>query len=95
MSESRFTIDGRTFTWTTEDDEKVTVPLRVPMDLVLEFAEVAMGDAERFSFLSQVAPDAEPTLRKMDRNDFNAMYSAWLLAYYDGAKPGESSASQS
>lgn len=94
MSE-RSTIIGRTFTWLSEDDEKVTLPLRVNMGLWIEFAQVNIDEESMFELFSRLAPDQVETMKGMDSKDFAAMYLAWREAYVGGATPGESEASPS
>jgi hypothetical protein len=88
----RYKIDGKTFTWTTEEGELVSIPMRVKMKVlrVLDQSET-MDAAGMFAMLELLVPDQAETLDDMDVNDFTTMFSAWQKEYtaLTGATPGE------
>ena len=89
----KYRIDDKTFTWTTEDGDKVAIPLRIKLRVIRQLAD---ADAESvdtmFKILEQLIPGQGEQLDEMDVNDFTAMFATWQDEYalLGGATPGES-----
>ncbi len=88
---SRYTVEGKTFTWTTEDGEHVSIPLRIRLGMVRSLAARALDADARFDILDDLIPDQAEVLDNMDLNDFQAMFVAWQKEYQAlaGASLGE------
>lgn len=94
--EARGKVEGKTFVWTTEDGEPVTIPLRIKLKVLRAVGSERDLDAEAmFDMLGLLIPDQAEVLDEMDVNDFTAMFAAWQKAYNEraGAQLGESSSS--
>lgn len=91
----RYTVNGKTFTWTTEDGATISIPLRVKMRLLRSMADRELDATGMFDMLDALIPDQADALDDMDTNDFTAMFTAWQGEYKKlaGAGLGESSAS--
>ena len=91
----RSKVEGKTFTWTTEDGETVTIPLRIKLKLIRAMADRDLDATGMFAFLEALIPDQSDVLDEMDVNDFQAMFKEWQDAYngQQGADLGESSSS--
>lgn len=92
----RIRIEGKTFYWTTEDGDEVCIPLRVKMRVLRALPPGSALDIDAmFSILHAIIPGAEDDLDDMDVNDFQAMFTAWQVAYTksSGASLGESGGS--
>ena len=90
-------VEGKTFTWTTEDGDRVTIPLRIKLKLLRAMSDVDLDAKGMFVFLEALIPDQAAVLDEMDVNDFQAMFKDWQAAYNaaQGADLGESSGSSS
>ncbi|HKY57660.1 MAG TPA: hypothetical protein VJL80_06455 [Aeromicrobium sp.] len=97
-----FDIDGRKLIWHPEGEDgepgglpDVTIPLRIKLGLVLDHAEKSFDNEGMAEFLSKLIPDQMETLREMDVNDFQDMFTTWQSEYnmLTGASLGESSRS--
>lgn len=92
----RIRIEGKTFYWTTEDGDEISVPLRMKMRVLRSLPAGAGLDIDTmFTILHAIIPGAEDALDDMDVNDFQAMFTAWQVAYTksSGASLGESGGS--
>jgi hypothetical protein len=100
-----YEIDGKRLTWHPEDDDgqrgnlpDVVLPLRLKMGLVLDLAEREMDNAVMYEMLTRLVPERfHDTMREMDVNDFQDMFTTWQSEYntLSGASLGESGASAS
>lgn len=98
-----YEIDGKRLTWHPEDDDgqrdnlpDVVLPLRIKIGLVLDLADREMDNSMMFEFVSRIVPETHmSTVREMDINDFQDMFTTWQTEYNQltGASLGESSAS--
>lgn len=88
---NRYTIDGKTFTWTTEDDVEVSLPMRIKLKLIRGLAGKDLDADSMFELLDALAPDSTDVFDEMDLNDFQAMFMAWQKEYeaLSGASLGE------
>jgi hypothetical protein len=89
----KYTIDGRMFTWTTEDGSEVKIPMRVKLKVIRQMTDRDMDAAAMFDILEQVAPGQGEVLDEMDIvTDFEPMFSTWQDEYnaLTGASLGES-----
>lgn len=87
-----YSIDGRTFTWTTEDGQKVTIPMRVKLKVLRGLSGRAMDAETMFDMLEQIIPDQAAVLDEMDIiTDFQPMFETWQTEYNSltGASLGE------
>ena len=86
-----YSIDGKTFTWTTEDGDTVEIPMRVKLKVIRSMADRDMDAAAMFDILEQIAPGQGDTIDEMDVNDFTAMFQTWQTEYtsLSGASLGE------
>lgn len=93
----RVSVKGKVFTWTTEDGDTLTIPLRVKMKTLIELNDVLLDAAGMFKMIEAIAPDQTALIEEMDSNDFTAAFEAWQAAYNDveGASLGESGGSSS
>ena len=87
------TTEPKVFVWETEDGETVTLPLRVPMGMYIEFMSVLMTEDNMLAALTKLAPAEVERFGQMDRNDFVGMFHAWQKRYAGGASLGESEGS--
>lgn len=90
----RYEVSGKTFTWTTEDGDKVTIPLRIKLGLVRKIAAEQGDDMDAtvmFAMLEALVPDQADALDDMDVNDFAHMFRTWQSEYQTlaGASLGE------
>jgi hypothetical protein len=87
----RYTIDGRTFIWTTEDGDHVRIPMRIKLKLIRSIAGRELDAADMFELLERLIPDQAEVIDEMDLNDFEAMFTAWQKEYesLSGATLGE------
>lgn len=94
-TKGNYTIDGKVFTWTTEDGEQVNIPLRIKLKVIRGLAGVELDADGMFEMLDKLIPDQADVLDEMDLNDFQAMFQAWQREYeqLSGARLGESSPS--
>lgn len=90
-----FEVDGKQFTWTTddrfEDPFEIVIPLRIKLGYVREMND-RIEDAEAMAeLLGKVIPDQADKFDDMDTNDFALMYGAWKAEYENlsGATLGE------
>lgn len=98
-----YEIDGKRLTWHPLDDDDqtgtipdVTIPLRLKLGVVLDVGEHRDLDVSTMKdMLELLIPSQMDTLREMDVNDFEAMFSTWQKEYtaLSGASLGESSGS--
>jgi len=90
----RVKIVGKVFTWTTEDDAEITIPLRINMGVVRLLTDALDADA-MFEVVDKIAPGQADVIDVTDTNDFMDCFKAWQNAYNDraGATLGESSGS--
>jgi hypothetical protein len=89
----RYHIDGKTFTWTTEDGNTISIPMRIKLKVIRKLAKEELDNAATmFAILEQIIPGEADALDEMDVNDFAAMFSAWQEEYQAlaGASLGES-----
>lgn len=93
--DNRAKVEDKTFTWTTEDGDEVTIPLRIKLKLIRAMADNDLDAAGMFVFLEALIPDQSEVLDEMDVNDFQSMFKAWQDTYngLQGADLGESSSS--
>jgi len=88
----RYKINGRTFTWTTEDGDEVEIPMRVKLKVIRQMAGREMDAEAMFDMLETLIPEQAPVLDEMDIvTDFQPMFMAWQEEYnaLSGATPGE------
>lgn len=91
-SDKRYSIDGRTFTWTTEDGSEVKIPMRVKLKVIRQMAGRDLDAEAMFDMLDKIAPGQESVLDEMDIvTDFQPMFEAWQSEYnaLTGASLGE------
>lgn len=90
--DKRYTIDGRTFVWTTEGGDEVRIPMRVKLKVIRSLAGRDLDPSSMFEILEQIAPDQAEVLDEMDIvTDFEPMFEAWQAEYnaLSGASLGE------
>ena len=90
-ADKRYSIDGKTFTWTTEDGEAVEIPMRIKLKVIRSLAGRDLDAEAMFLILEQIIPGQAETLDEMDLNDFQDMFSTWQDEYQklSGATLGE------
>jgi hypothetical protein len=93
----QYTIDGKTFVWTsTEAEVEVKIPMRIKLKTLRAFSGRNLDDFETmFDLLDAVAPGQAEALDEMDLNEFQVMFDAWQTEYnaLSGATLGEASSS--
>lgn len=87
----RYTIDGKTFTWTTDEGAEVTLPMRIKLKVIRGMADRDMDAGAMFELLEALVPNQSEVLDEMDVNDFQDMFTAWEREYkaLSGASLGE------
>lgn len=87
----RYTIDGKTFVWTTEDGDTVEIPMRIKLKVIRGMADRDLNADAMFDILEALIPGQAEILDEMDLNDFQAMFNAWQKEYeaLSGASLGE------
>jgi hypothetical protein len=96
-NDHRVSVKDKVFTWTTEDGDTLTIPLRVKMKVLRQLNDIALDAEGMFQMVTAVAPDQAAIIDEMDANDFTAAFEAWREAYAEEAEAslGESSSSSS
>ena len=91
----RAKVTGKVFTWTTEDDATIAIPLRVNMGVVRSMKSGDLDADAMFEMIDQIAPGQADIIDATDTNDFMDCFKAWQSAYnaQTGATLGESSGS--
>lgn len=87
----QYKIDGKTFTWTTDEGDTVTVPLRLKLGVIRSLAGRELDPAAMFEIIDRIAPGQADVMDEQDVNDFTAMFTTWQQEYaaLQGATPGE------
>lgn len=91
-TKTRYKIDGKTFTWTTEEGAEVKIPMRIKLKVIRSLADQGeMDSTVMFEMLEKLIPNQTDALDEMDVNDFVAMFNAWQTEYnaLSGASLGE------
>lgn len=90
-SGKRYAINGKSFTWTTEDGDTVEIPLRINVKVIRSLAGRDLDAEAMFLMLEQIAPGRTDVFDEMDLNDFQAMFQQWQKEYQalSGATLGE------
>lgn len=90
-SDQKYQVDGKTFIWTTEDGDTITIPLRIKLKVIRGMAGRELDADAMFDMLDKLVPDQSDAIDEMDLNDFQAMFSAWQSEYesLSGATLGE------
>ena len=88
---TRYHIDGKVFTWTTDDGDTITIPMRIKLKVLRLMGDKDMDATVMFEMLEAIAPDQSAVLDEMDVNDFQAMFTTWQDEYtkLSGATLGE------
>ena len=91
----RAKVVGKVFTWTTEDDATITIPLRINMDVLETMSDGDLDASGMMAMILKIAPGQGDVIRTTDVNDFIECFTAWQDTYNNttGATLGESSAS--
>lgn len=87
-----YRIDGKTFTWTTDEGDTIEIPMRIKLKVIRTLADRDVDDvATMFAILEQVIPDQAEVLDEQDINDFTQMFQTWQTEYtkLSGASLGE------
>lgn len=93
---STYKIDGKTFVWTTDEGDEVTIPLRIKLKVIRKMAGRDLNDLDvMFDIIEAIAPGQADKLDEQDALDFQAMFEAWNDEYkaLSGATLGEASGS--
>lgn len=97
VSGREYQVSGRSFTWTTDEDTTVTIPLRIKLKTLrgVGAARDNLDTEAMFTLIGALAPDAVEAIDEMDVNDFTEMFSTWQHEYQllSGASLGEASRS--
>jgi hypothetical protein len=94
----KYTIDGKTFTWTTDEGAVIRIPMRIKLGLLRNMAGKDADDVgTMFEMIDGIAPGQADLMDNQDVNDFQAMFSTWQEEYnlLNLAALGESSGSSS
>jgi len=88
-------VVGKVFTWTTEDDATITIPLRINMGVLRTVSSDNLDAAAMLAMIDAIAPGQSEVIDATDTNDFVSCFTAWQDAYNNttGATLGESSGS--
>ena len=93
---TRYHIDGKVFTWTTDDGDTVTIPLRLKLKVIRGLSKKEMDVDTMYEMFEAIAPTQGAAADEMDMHDFQAMFIAWQEEYTKlsgGATLGEASRS--
>ena len=87
----QYAINGKTFTWTTDDGDTVTIPMRLKLGVLRRMAGEELDASTMFKIIDSIAPGQGDTLDEQDVNDFTNMFTTWQREYnaLQGATPGE------
>lgn len=87
----RYSIDGKTFTWITDEGDRIVLPMRIKLKVVRALADRTMDVSAMFDIIDAIAPGQSEVLDEMDVNDFSACFTAWQAEYQalTGATLGE------
>ena len=92
-----YSIDGKTFVWTSEDaDVEVRIPMRIKLKTLRAMSGRDLDNLETmFDLLDAVAPGQGEAIDELDVNEFQRMFGAWQDEYnaLNGASLGEASGS--
>ena len=88
-------VVGKVFTWTTEDDATITIPLRINMGVLRTMSDGNLDASAMLAMIDAIAPGQSEVIDATDTNDFVSCFTAWQDAYNNttGATLGESSGS--
>ena len=91
----KYEVDGKTLTWTTDEGQQVTVPLRLKLKVIRSMGAEDLNPDTMFALLEKIIPDQAEVLDEMDLNDFQEMFKTWQSEYaaLSGATLGESQGS--
>jgi hypothetical protein len=86
-----YKVDGKTFTWTSDEGNEVVLPMRLKLRVIRQLAGRDMDAAVMFDILEAIAPGQAEAFDDMDVNDFQAMFATWQEEYnaLTGATLGE------
>lgn len=86
-----YEVDGKTFTWHTEDGGDVTLPMRIKLKVIRAMGDRDLDTNAMFDILEAIAPGQGDVLDEMDLNEFTRMFTAWQAEYQQlsGASLGE------
>ncbi len=93
MPEQRYTVQDKTFTWTTDEGATLVIPLRLKLKTLRSLSGQDIGDVDTmFAILDSIVPGQGDVLDEMDVNDFTEMFTLWQAEYQKqaGATLGES-----
>lgn len=96
VPDPRGKVVGKVFTWTTEDDATITIPLRINMGVLRTIgSDDNLDAAAMLAMIDAIAPGQSEVIDATDTNDFVSCFTAWQDAYNasTGATLGESSGS--
>ena len=87
----KYEVDGKTFTWTTDEGATVAIPMRLKLKVIRSLAGREQDVAVMFEILEQIAPGQAEVMDEMDVNDFQLMFTTWQKEYnaLTGASLGE------
>lgn len=88
---TQYKVDGKTFTWTTDEGATITIPMRLKLGVIRNMAGRELDAAAMFDIIDTIAPGQAEVLDDQDVNDFTAMFRTWQQEYtaLQGATPGE------
>lgn len=87
-----YKIDGKTFTWTTDEGDAIEIPMRIKLKVLRSLSARDVDDVgTMFDMLEAIIPNQADKLDEQDVNDFIAMFRTWQAEYtaLNGATPGE------
>lgn len=77
-----YSIDGKTFIWTTDEGDKVKIPMRLKVGVIRSLAGQDLDDISvMFDLLDKIAPKQQAKLDEQDVNDFTSMFLTWQDEY--------------
>lgn len=90
-ADKQYKVDGKTFTWTTDDGDSVTIPMRIKLKVIRAMSDRDLDAAAMFEMIEKIAPGQGDVLDEMDVNDFTRCFQVWQREYnaLNGATPGE------
>jgi len=91
----RAKVDGKTFTWTSDEGVDIEIPLRIKVKVLRSMSDTNLDVNGMFAMLEALIPGQADAVDELDVNDLTDMFQAWQSAYNDrtGATLGEPSGS--
>jgi hypothetical protein len=90
-ADKRYNVDGKVFTWTTDEGAEIKIPMRIKLGVIRAMADRELSTDVMFEMIDKIAPGQADVLDEQDVNDFQQMFVTWQAEYnkLSGASLGE------